>query len=389
MNNNKGKGKKDTGKGNFKGKSERGKSGDCGILIGASSSRESVVVVVCASCPVKHHDEALRICNHCNIQKAFGKAGDMVDKLSGKDWISKWEAKVVMTVVTSVNILRADRAHIFCIEGGPHCDLEASAQPKLVRAIRQELRKSEFPVQVVWLSFEDFKDFSRSRPHVVGDTSPSSSSFPTQQQASRRGGGGGVVTVVREVAADNVKKNRKEQQGADEIEWACVRCPRTFRTKEAAWAHMESTGHTFWTCSCGKEFNSRGGLQQHAQSLGHSIDLSDSDIDDGSSAFWTCSCGKEFSSEKGLLQHSQSLGHPPIDLISDSSDGSVECWTCSCGKEFNSEKSLLQHAQSLGHPIDFVSDSDGSVECWICSCGKEFSSESGLQQHARSLRHTV
>ena len=50
--------------------------------------------LVCASCPEAHHDEVTAICMKSGIQKAFGKAGDMVDSLSPGSWLGKWEAKV-------------------------------------------------------------------------------------------------------------------------------------------------------------------------------------------------------------------------------------------------------------------------------------------------------
>ena len=62
------------------------------------------------------------------VQKAFGKAGDMVNVLSGKDWIPKWEAKVVMATVTKAHTLNSNKALILCIAGGKHCDAEMVRQ---------------------------------------------------------------------------------------------------------------------------------------------------------------------------------------------------------------------------------------------------------------------
>ena len=64
------------------------------------------------------------------VQKAFGKAGDMVNVKSGKDWIPKWEAKVVMATVTKY------------IAGGKPCDAEMVGQPALARAIKNRDGKS-------------------------------------------------------------------------------------------------------------------------------------------------------------------------------------------------------------------------------------------------------
>mmetsp|Transcript_61907 Transcript_61907/g.145072 ORF Transcript_61907/g.145072 Transcript_61907/m.145072 type:complete len:462 (-) Transcript_61907:154-1539(-) len=117
----------------------------------------SDTVVVCASCPEKFHDEAAQLCAGSGMLKAFGKSGDMVNSLSGKDWVAKWEAKVVTCVVTAVRLVGAQKARILCVEGGKHCDLELAAQPKLVRAIRTELEDQEFQVRVEWMGYVDLK----------------------------------------------------------------------------------------------------------------------------------------------------------------------------------------------------------------------------------------
>ena len=63
----------------------------------------------------------------------------MVNVLSGKDWIPKWEAKVVMATVTKAQTLNSNKALIPCIAGGKHCDAEMVRQPALARAIRTEM----------------------------------------------------------------------------------------------------------------------------------------------------------------------------------------------------------------------------------------------------------
>ena len=47
------------------------------------------------------------------VQKAFGKAGKMVNVKSGKDWIPKGEAKVVMATVTKAKTLKANTYILF------------------------------------------------------------------------------------------------------------------------------------------------------------------------------------------------------------------------------------------------------------------------------------
>ena len=76
------------------------------------------------------------------VQKAFGKAGEMVKVKSGKDWIPKWEAKVVMATVTKAKTLKANKARILYIAGGQPWDAEMVRQPALARAIKNRDGKS-------------------------------------------------------------------------------------------------------------------------------------------------------------------------------------------------------------------------------------------------------
>ena len=75
------------------------------------------------------------------VQKAFGKAGEMVNVKSGKDWIPKWEAKVVMATVTKAKTLKANKAQILYLAGG-NWDAEMVRQPALARAIKNRDGKS-------------------------------------------------------------------------------------------------------------------------------------------------------------------------------------------------------------------------------------------------------
>ena len=76
------------------------------------------------------------------VQKAFGKAGAMVNVKSGKDWIPKWEAKVVMATVTKAKTLKSNKARILYIAGGKPCDAEMVRQPALAGAIKNRDGKS-------------------------------------------------------------------------------------------------------------------------------------------------------------------------------------------------------------------------------------------------------
>mmetsp|Transcript_8025 Transcript_8025/g.10370 ORF Transcript_8025/g.10370 Transcript_8025/m.10370 type:complete len:233 (+) Transcript_8025:33-731(+) len=125
---------------------------------------EDNIALVVASAPECHQDELISIMKTYQkdqgiyMQKAFGRAGDMVDTLDGNGWVGKWQTKVVMAVATMVNMNQCTSAIIFCIEGGPHCDKELAHQPLLVKAIRQELGVADFDVSVEWMSFKRFKN---------------------------------------------------------------------------------------------------------------------------------------------------------------------------------------------------------------------------------------
>jgi hypothetical protein len=131
---------------------------------GACDAAELKNARVVASVPEIHHDECVEIMRRyksdygVHMQKAFGRAGDMVDSLDGNGWVGKWQAKVVMAVAALVNVNDCTEATIFCIEGGPHCDKELAAQPLLIRAIRTELGvRDDFDISVEWMSFSKFQ----------------------------------------------------------------------------------------------------------------------------------------------------------------------------------------------------------------------------------------
>ena len=132
-------------------------------------------VTICASCPEKHQERVAQLCLQHGVQKAFGKTGDMVDSLSGKDWIPKWEAKVVMATVTKAQTLGLNNAQIICIAGGKHCDAEMARQPALVRAIKTEMANPNFRVRVEWLEIETFLERYPSKPSGSGNPSSGNS----------------------------------------------------------------------------------------------------------------------------------------------------------------------------------------------------------------------
>ena len=74
-----------------------------------------VEAVVCTSCPESDQDRVAAFCLQHQVQKAFGKAGVMVNALGGKDWIPKGEAKVVMAMVYKAQTLNANKALGLCM----------------------------------------------------------------------------------------------------------------------------------------------------------------------------------------------------------------------------------------------------------------------------------
>ena len=129
-----------------------------------------VEAVVCASCPESYHDRVAEFCLQHQVQKAFGKAGDMVNAQSEKDWIPKWEAKVVLATVAKAQTLNSDKALILCIAGGKHCDAEMARQPTLVRAIKPEMVRQEFRVRIELI---EISECSGRYPDVKSKTSES------------------------------------------------------------------------------------------------------------------------------------------------------------------------------------------------------------------------
>ena len=80
----------------------------------------------------------------------------MVNVRSGKDWIPKWEANVVMATVTKAQTLNSNKALILCIAGGKHCDAEMVRQPALARAIKTEMASQEFRVRGEFIEISGF-----------------------------------------------------------------------------------------------------------------------------------------------------------------------------------------------------------------------------------------
>ena len=95
----------------------------------------------------------------------------MVNVLSGKDWIPKWEAKVVMATVTKAQTLNSNKALIPCIAGGKHCDAEMVRQPALARAIKTEMASQEFRVRGEFIEISGFSERHRDTKSTTAKSS--------------------------------------------------------------------------------------------------------------------------------------------------------------------------------------------------------------------------
>jgi len=184
---------------------------------------------VCASCPEAFHDEVAALCRQHGIQKAFGKAGDMVNSLSGKDWIPKWEAKVVMATVTKAQTMGAEKALIICIAGGKNCDSEMARQPHLVRAIKKEMEDEQFRVRVEWIEKEEFFErYSAAKGNAHDKKAADKSAASPEAKAkakeeAEQAKTEAVVTATAEATAKEKeeaeeKEEAKAEEEADEVE---------------------------------------------------------------------------------------------------------------------------------------------------------------------------
>ena len=118
------------------------------------------IALVCASCPESRHDSVTKICQAYKIQKAYGRSGDMVDTLSGKDWVGKWQSKVVMASVTLARTLSVNRVKLICLQGGRFCNEEYRHTQLLKAAVEREWKdggnEGKILVDVHWTEFDAF-----------------------------------------------------------------------------------------------------------------------------------------------------------------------------------------------------------------------------------------
>ena len=110
----------------------------------------------------------------------------MVNGKSGKDWIPKWEAKVVMATVTKAKTLKSNKARVLYTAGGKPCDAEMVRQPALARAIKKEMASQEFGVR---FKFIEINEFLERYPTTKSKTSKS-----TKENREPKDGKGGKDT---------------------------------------------------------------------------------------------------------------------------------------------------------------------------------------------------
>lgn len=375
---------------------------------------------VCASCPEAFHDQVTAICRSNGIQKAFGKTGDMLDSLKGHDWVAKWEAKVVMATVTKAQTLGSAQARIICIAGGRHCDLEMAQQPKLVRAIKQEMQDPSFRVRVDWLEFSQFLDeygdpatssteavsqttqaqlckyYASSSGCKNGDSckfvhasSAASSAVPDQGKGVKAKGKGKGYAKEMKVVGEGKQAEAEHKTTAvpkanvkTTTDFTCDMCHKAFKSSAALEQHQEDAGHTpMWTCGeCGREFGTERAWQQHQQATGH--------LDP------TCPvCQKPFSSAQLLSQHltdskkcsNARNAHEVRVKVNSMCQGTAQAVRCeTCGRAFPNESARRQHWDSKPECGMLGS----CLEVSLCSiCNQVFDTWGLLQAHVCDSGH--
>jgi len=112
--------------------------------------------------PRPYHDRVAELCLQLQIPKACGKAGGMLNKLSGRCWIPNWEARVVMATVTKAQTLNLTRHSSYVLQEAD-CNAEMARQPAHVRVIKTEMASQEFRVRV---ELRAIPEFSKRDPNI-------------------------------------------------------------------------------------------------------------------------------------------------------------------------------------------------------------------------------
>lgn len=349
--------------------------------------------VIVASCPQAHQEYVAAVCKASKFQKAFGKAGDMVDSLSGKDWVAKWEAKVVMATVTKAQTLDCRKALILCIAGGPFCDLEMARQPALVRAIKQEMQDESFRVRIEWMDIEEFQERFPALPRSQdpgGGVGPSSKGGNSSKGASLKGGAcskGKHGTVADSpMPATRVKGGsegqgrgkgkhvfEQEQRQAEQTTVSNGRSKEDLQGKGSGKSKGKTRESDFVPArSPNTEKNVQRGSAKSHGSKGKSALLQHDEAEQ--CRFFAAGFCKRGSA--------CSFAHVPVA----STAGKAYCK--GCDRAFVDEVALEQHWQSKIECKQASNDGFISIGASICRvCDKMFANDAAYHQHLKSSGH--
>lgn len=388
----------------------------------------SDVAVICASCPEGIQDRVTQICQAHKIQKAYGKSGDMVDSLKGKDWVAKWQSKVVAASVTKAVTMSTSRIKLICIQGGKFCNEEFAHTKTLKSAIEQEWKDGgntgKALIDIQWMDvevfFQDYALPSKSTgkavkedgkvaanesgksnksgagkgPAVTADTRPAGKSgekgphtpaVPTAAKGQphhaernsdkpapnegKKGQSANNAPSLKKGGAEDAKEH-KGPGGANHSNSKRDAPPDKGKPGVAREREKEKEkvkAIEFSCDECDKEFKNKESLAQHLSSTNHYT-----------LQMMCKGCQKTFKDRLGLKQHQQATGHYGVgkEKIRERNI-EVEIHTCGeCEREFLSEKAWEAHQEATGH-VD--------PECEVCA--KVFSSPRALEQHLEATGH--
>ncbi|CAK0850523.1 unnamed protein product [Prorocentrum cordatum] len=351
---------------------------------------------VCASCPEAFHDEVAALCRQHGIQKAFGKAGDMVKSLSGKDWIPKWEAKVVMATVTKAQTMGAEKALIICIAGGKNCDSEMARQPHLVRAIKKEMEDEQFRVRVEWIEKEEFFErYSAAKGNAHDKKAADKSAASPEAKAKAEDKQAGDKPADSPPGSSNAGGQKQQQECRYYAKGACkngAACPFAHKPPCSFFRQGKCKNGTACRFSHALDNPKTDNAKAKAKAKDADARLvcrecgkSFKDWDQMVSKHWFCKgreplcacsqCNRAFDELQQCLQHQKDTGHKGHVRVNDTRD---PVWFCmQCDREFRTEQACIQHQEATGH---------GDIPCCMV-CLKTFGSKKAILQHQQSCGH--
>ncbi len=321
----------------------------------------------------------------------------MVDSLSGKDWVGKWQSKVVMASVTLARTLSVSRVKLICLQGGRFCNEEYKHTQLLKAAVEREWKDGgndgKILVDVHWTEFDAFIcDYPLPLPATnkpagtkVGGVEKAAAQVPPPPTASgkkqadaqpSKSSGEPAASKKGKDASTAPKDSGKQGKGkpasndegssgkkgavpaqkpaaesprpasAVTAQHSCDECEKKFKSKEQLAQHLSSTNHFMVSCQCkgcDRVFSNMAQLKQHQGDTGHRGGEkihTRCGVPDNSEV-WVCgACEKEFKTEVAYENHQLTTGH--VD---------PECPLCN--KTFFSAMSLEQHLQATGHGQQF------------------------------------